>query len=77
LGDMVEDFVEDIKRGVGDVAFHTMRPAIMKSSLGVAMGKAAIDFIQKKANDAPTHKTQNDQDRGNGVIVSQPVVSAK
>jgi ElaB/YqjD/DUF883 family membrane-anchored ribosome-binding protein len=53
VGEMVEDFFEDIKGSIGDVAVQAVRPAIMKASLGIAVGKAVIDLIRKKANEAP------------------------
>lgn len=53
VGEMVEGFFEDIKGSIGDVAVQAVRPAIMKASLGVAVGRAVIELIKKKANEAP------------------------
>jgi hypothetical protein len=53
LGELVEDFLDDIKRPLANVAVQVMRPAVMKASLGITAAKALIDFVKKKANEAP------------------------
>jgi hypothetical protein len=57
FGEMMEDFLEDVKRPLGNVAVQAMRPLVMKSSLGIAAAKALIELAKKKANEAPAPTT--------------------
>jgi ElaB/YqjD/DUF883 family membrane-anchored ribosome-binding protein len=63
LGDIVKNTLEDIKQRVGDVAFQTMQPVIVKSSLGVAVGRTVIEFI-KRANENRVCRMAEDDTHG-------------
>jgi ElaB/YqjD/DUF883 family membrane-anchored ribosome-binding protein len=69
LGDMVESTLEDIQQSLGDVALQTMRPVIVKSSLGLAVGKTVIEFI-KRANENRVCRMAEDDSHGSPMVIS-------